>query len=152
MPLDASAVGRQLPPTTMTIEPGRLAFFARATGQTDPVYSDLTAARAAGHPGLPVPPTFLFAIELEQPDPFAWLTSLGVEMTHVLHGEQAFTYHAPAYSGDTLVASPHIADVYSKSGGTLQFLVKRTVVRREEGDRVAELESVIVVRTPGATR
>ena len=37
------------------------AFFAAAIGETDPVYTDLDAARAAGHRDLPVPPTFLFA-------------------------------------------------------------------------------------------
>ena len=37
----------------------RLRFFAEATGQLDPVYTDVTVAMAAGHPALPLPPTFL---------------------------------------------------------------------------------------------
>ncbi|MBB4685751.1 MaoC family dehydratase N-terminal domain-containing protein [Amycolatopsis jiangsuensis] len=151
MPIDDSVKGTRLPSVTMTLEAGRLASFAGATGQPDPVYRDPLAARNAGLPGLPVPPTFLFAIELEQPDPFAWLTGLGVDLRWVLHGEQAFTYHAMAYSGNTLVASPQIADVYRKKGGALQFVVKRTAVTHVDGSPVADLDSVIVVREPEVT-
>lgn len=146
MPIDPAVKGRVLPPTAMTMEAGRLALFAQATGQRDPVYSDLAAARAAGHRGLPVPPTFLFAIELSRPDPFAWLEEIGVDLRRVLHGEQKFTYHAMAYSGQTLVATPAVSDVYAKKGGALQFLVKQTKVTTEDGAPVADLNSVLVVR------
>ena len=44
---------------------GRLRFFAKAIGETDPVYTDDAAARDAGYPDLPAPPTFLFAAELD---------------------------------------------------------------------------------------
>ncbi|HUR76092.1 MAG TPA: MaoC family dehydratase N-terminal domain-containing protein [Sporichthya sp.] len=70
MPISQDAVGMKLPPVSMDIERGRLTQFARATGATDPVYSNLDAARDAGHPDIPAPPTFLFSIELEHPDPF----------------------------------------------------------------------------------
>ncbi|HEY9265413.1 MAG TPA: MaoC family dehydratase N-terminal domain-containing protein, partial [Mycobacterium sp.] len=69
MALDPSAIGTQLPAATMTVDRARLRFFAKAIGETDPVYTDVDAARAAGHPDLPVPPTFLFSIELEASDP-----------------------------------------------------------------------------------
>lgn len=146
MAVDESAKGTALPAVTMTIDAGRLACFAKATGQTDPVYTDPAAARAAGHPGLPVPPTFLFAIELEQPEPFAFLADLGVDLRRVLHGEQSFTYHTMAHAGDTLVATPRIADMYSKKGGALRFVVKQTEVTRSDGSPVADLEAVLIVR------
>lgn len=141
-------IGSQLRPVSMTVEPGRLRLFAKATGQTDPVYSDDQAASAAGHPGLVVPPTFLFAIELEQPDPFAWLVEAGINMQDVLHGEQSFTYHRAAHAGETLLASPSITDVYEKKGGELRFFVKHTTISREpDNELIADLESVIVART-----
>ncbi|MPY78402.1 MAG: hypothetical protein GEV04_07875, partial [Actinophytocola sp.] len=52
-------------PIEADIERGRLRFFAKAIGQKDPIYSDVDAARRAGHPDLPVPPTFFFSMELE---------------------------------------------------------------------------------------
>ena len=54
--IDRKYIGHAMPGFDVLVEKGRLRFFAKATGQTDPVYSDEAAARAAGHPGLPVPP------------------------------------------------------------------------------------------------
>lgn len=145
----AAAVGTSTPPSTVLVERGRLRLFAKATGQDDPVYVDEAAARAAGHPDLPVPPTFLFGLELEMPDPFAWITDLGVDMTQVLHGTQSFAYDAMAYAGDTLTATSTITDVYSKKGGALEFVQRRTAVTRD-GEPVATLDQTIVVRHPEA--
>lgn len=152
MAIDTAAVGTVLEPTTMTIDAGRLRFFAKAIGERNAVFTDEAAARAAGHPALPVPPTFLFSVELEHPDPFGWLADLGVDMRHVLHGEQQFSYHRVAHAGDVVTATPRIADVYSKKGGALQFVVKDTAVTARDGAPVADLRSVIVVRTPGGRR
>ena len=54
--IDRRHIGLELPPQTAEIEKGRLRFFAKATGQTDPVYTDEDAAIAAGYPSLPAPP------------------------------------------------------------------------------------------------
>ncbi len=148
MPVDQTVIGTQLPPTTMTVDAGRLRFFAKAIGETNPVFTDSETAKAAGHQNVPVPPTFLFGIELEGPDPFGWLADIGVDLRRVLHGEQSFTYHRPAVAGDVLTASPRIGNVYSKKGGLLEFIEKTTTVTRANGDPVAELTTVIVVSNP----
>ncbi|WP_405485152.1 MaoC family dehydratase N-terminal domain-containing protein [Nocardia sp. NBC_00511] len=150
MAIDPSIVGTELPATTLTVDAGRLRFFAKAIGETNPVYTDLEAAKAAGYADLPAPPTFLFSIELENPDPFAFATAAGVDLRFVLHGEQTFTYHSTAIAGDVLIATPRITDVYSKKGGALEFMVKETAVTRADGSPVADLKTVIVVRNPGA--
>ena len=49
--IDRRYIGHALPPFQVDVEKGRLRFFAKATGQTDPVYLDDAAARDAGHPG-----------------------------------------------------------------------------------------------------
>jgi acyl dehydratase len=146
VPIPTSAIGAELAPVTIEMERGRLLFFAKAIGETNPIYTDQAAARLAGHPDLPVPPTFLFGLEMEQPDPFAYLTDLGVDLRHVLHGEQSFTYHRVAHAGDVLTARTRIADVYQKKGGALEFLVKQTAVTCDDGAAIADLTSVIVIR------
>ncbi|MBF6212671.1 MaoC family dehydratase N-terminal domain-containing protein [Nocardia puris] len=125
-------IGTGLAPSTLYIDAGRLRLFAKAIGEPNP--TDV------------VPPTFLFAIELEQPDPFAWLAELGVDLRKVLHGEQSFVYHSPARAGDTLTATPRITDTYQKKGGALTFIVKETAVTRADGSAVADLKTVVVVR------
>lgn len=152
MPVDQSVIGKEYPPITVTIDAGRLTFFAKAIGETNPVFTDVAAAKAAGHRDLPVPPTFLFGIELEQPDPFEWLAALGVDMRRVLHGEQSFTYHSTAHAGDVLTSAPSVGNVYSKKGGALEFIEKSSKVTRPDGELVAELTTVIVVRNPEAAK
>ena len=138
-------------PLVVPVERGRLAFFARATGQSDPIYSRPEAARAAGHPDLPVPPTFFFSLELEAPDPLGYLDALGVDLRRVLHGEQAFTYHRPVHAGDTVTLTPRIVDCYAKKGGALEFVVKQTDITCD-GRPVAQAITTIVVQHPEATR
>ena len=144
--IDKAFIGRELPPSTLTLERGRLRFFAQAIGETDPVYTDLDAARAAGYADLPAPPTFLFAAELDSGQSMALLELLQIPLPKLLHGEQGFTYHRPACAGDTITVRPRIADIYDKKGGALEFVVKTAEARNQRDELVAELRTVIVCR------
>ena len=146
MGLDASLVGSTRPGGTLLVTRSRLRLFAKATGQTDPVFVDLDAAKQAGHRDLPVPPTFYFGVDLEVPDSFGHLAELGVDLRAVLHGEQAFTYHQMAYAGDELSSSSVVTDVFDKKGGELQFMVTETPVVTSEGARVVTMRNTLVVR------
>jgi len=139
--------GPTLEPYSVPVEAGRLRFFAKATGQTDPVYFDAAAARAAGHHDLPVPPTFLFCLEMDGPHPAAIRELLGLDYRRLLHGEQQFTYHAMAHAGDVLSFAQRIDDIYDKKGGALEFVVRLTRVSNQHGALVAELRAVTVMRT-----
>ncbi|MFD7011727.1 MaoC family dehydratase N-terminal domain-containing protein [Rhodococcus jostii] len=152
MPLDTSAIGKTRPGGTLLITRSRLQLFAKATGQTDPIFIDVEAARAAGHPDLPVPPTFYAGVEWEIPDPLAYMVDLGIDLRFILHGGQEFIYHAQAHAGDELSSSTVISDVYKKKGGALNFMISETSITNQNGDKIVTLISTIVVRQPaGAT-
>ena len=144
--IDTKHIGHRFPAFSAEIERGRLKFFAKAIGQSDPVYTDEAAATAAGHPGLPVPPTFLFCLEMEAPNPGAARDLLNLPVPKVLHGEQRFSYHAMCYAGDTLTFEPQITDIYSKKGGLLEFVVRETRVTNQHGTHVADLNAITVVK------
>ncbi len=144
--IDRRYIGHALEPYSVPVEAGRLRFFAKATGQADPVYSDPAAARAAGHRDLPVPPTFLFCLEMDGPNPAAIRELLGLDYRRLLHGEQQFSYHAMAHAGDVLTFEQRIDDIYDKKGGALEFVVRLTRVSNQRGALVAELRAVTVMR------
>ena len=144
--LDRQYIGHTMPKFSAMVEKGRLRFFAKAIGETDPVYTDEAAAQAAGHPGLPVPPTFLFCLEMESPDPAAIRNLLGLDYRRLLHGEQGFTYHRMAYAGDVLSFEQRIEDIYDKKGGALDFVLRKTRVTNQRGEHVADLRTVTVQR------
>lgn len=144
--IDRRHIGHVMPPYEVFVERGRLRFFAKATGQTDPVYLEDAAAHAAGHPALPVPPSFLFCLESDSPNPAALRELLEIDFRRILHGEQGFTFHRLAYAGDTLTFAQRIEDIYDKKNGALEFVVRKTRVTNQRGDPVADLRCVTVVR------
>ena len=112
--IDKKWIGHQMPAATLPIERSRLQFFAKAIGETDPVYTDLAAARDAGYPDLPAPPTFLFAAELDAGVNDQLLADLAIPLSKLLHGEQSFSYHRMACVGDTVTVQSTITDIYDK--------------------------------------
>lgn len=144
--IDRRWVGHELPPCELPIEYTRLRFFAKAIGETQAVYTDLEAARAAGYPHLPAPPTFLFAAELDSGALEALFAQLGVPLSKVLHGEQSFTYHRAVCVGDTVTVRSRIEDIYDKKNGALEFIVKASRITNQHGELVAEMRSVLVCR------
>lgn len=146
---DPAYAGTRIAPFTADVERGRLRQFAAAVGCDDDVFSDVAAARAAGHPDLPVPPTFLFGLELEHSQDV--LTGMGVDVSRVLHIEQSFVYHDTAHAGDRLTFAPVTVSVRAHRGGSLELITKNTSVTREDGSPVADLHQVLAVRnTPAA--
>lgn len=143
--IDKQHIGKTLPAFKATAEAGQLRFFAKATGEARPVYLDEAAARDAGHPGIPLPPTFLFSLDLLNPSK-AWRDEMGIRSDRILHGEQSFDYHRMAYAGDMLQFETRIADIYDKRGGALSFVIRETRVTNQRGEHVADLRSALVHR------
>ncbi len=149
MALDhGAALAVTIPDLDVLLERGRLRSFALAVGDTDPVHRDRDAAHAAGHPDVVAMPTFLFSLELEQPDPFGYLAELGVDLRGVLHGEQSFTFHAPIHAGDTVTVRSRITEAYAKNA-QMDFVVKHTDFVRD-GETVGEADSLVVIRAVAA--
>jgi acyl dehydratase len=139
-------IGHELPVSVLQIERSRLKFFAKATGDTRAIYTDESAAREAGFPDLPAPPTFLFTAELDSGASDQLLADLNIPISKLLHGEQSFTYHLIACAGDTLTVRSTISDIYERKNGTLEFVVKTSRAHNQRNELVAELRSVLICR------
>jgi acyl dehydratase len=144
--IDKKWLGHELPASVLPIERSRLQFFAKATGETNPVYTDKAAANDAGYPDLPAPPTFLFAAELDSGASYQLLENLQIPIAKLLHGEQSFTYHRPACVGDTVTVRSTLTDIYDKKNGALEFVVKTSRATNQQDELVAELRTVLVCR------
>lgn len=144
--IDKKFIGYQLKPSSLYMDRTRLQFFAKAIGEQDPVYTDLDAARAAGYPDLPAPPTFMFAAELDSGANNQLLMDLDIPLTKLLHGEQWFRYFKPVCAGDTVNVQSTITDIYDKKGGKLEFVVKDSRATNQKDELVAQMRTVLVVR------
>ena len=144
--VDVAQIGYRHPAHSVDVEQGKLRFFARAIGETNPIYIDEAAARAAGLPGPAAPPTYAFSLELDQARPFAILEELGVRIDRVLHGSQRFIYHTPICAGDRIMLQSIVEDIYEKKGGALSFIVIRTEATNQRGELAVEMSKTVVVR------
>lgn len=144
--VDASAIGRVYAPYTAEVRAEELRRFAAAIGETRPEYVDDAAARAAGHPGLPMPPTYAVCMELDRPDPLAWLHELGIDVARVIHGAQSFRYFAPAHAGDRLTFAARIVDVAVRRRGALTVLIRETDVTNQRDEPVMRFRATLIVR------
>ncbi len=119
--VDQSAVGVTFTPVQARVEPGRLRYFFETLGETNPVYRDPAAAMAAGYAATPVPPTYLFCLEMmDSEKPFEFLERLDIDLGRVLHGEQRFAYHAAVVVGDTLTFRSRVASVWARNTRAFQ--------------------------------
>lgn len=144
--IDKTLIGTKMPSHSTVVDANRLRSFARATGQTDPIYLEDPAAQAAGHRGLPMPPTMAFCFDMDVPEPFEILDLLGVELGRLLHGEQRFEYLGDVCAGDTLTYRTTISDIYDKKDGALEFIVTDTDVDNQDGECVVKMHRVYIIR------
>jgi acyl dehydratase len=124
--------------------------FARALDVTDPVFLDVTHARAHGYAGRPVPPA-MYAFfqtvsndDLEERLGFHWGRTLGAGME--------FTAGVIAGEEDEVVGQSSVEAAWEaagRSGATRQFLRLRTDFRRADGELVCRWRALFIERKDG---
>ena len=119
--------------------------FAKATNEKNPIYFDEEAAKQAGYPALPAPPTYGFCANLMKSDPVAYLLDLGIDPERLLHAEQAFQYGTMFFAGDTLTISEKVTGNYEKKDGALEFIDWEVKAENQHGDMafIAHMKGVI---------
>jgi acyl dehydratase len=147
VPLDESFVGRVYPPA-FVYEVGRekIREFAEAIGDPDPVFRDPAAARAAGHPDVIAPPTFLMVLSLPAQERLVGDPALGLDYSRVVHGKQSFRLIRPVRAGDRLTIELRVEGIRAR-GGTATLDVRGEVCT-EAGEPVGTVGTTLAVREP----
>jgi len=146
--VNRAVIGKEYPPFAVTVERGRLKDFARALGDLNAFYLDDAVGRASEWGDVIAPPTFAIAFRDEATDTGALLRDLGVDISRLLHGEQAFEIHRQLVPGETYLCRTKVVDIYEKTGksGPMAFVVRETAVTDRRNEVVVTLRSVTVVR------
>jgi acyl dehydratase len=122
----------------------KIAEFADAIGDANPVYRDAAAARAAGHPDVIAPPTFAIVISMAASGVAMADPGLGLNYAMVVHGEQRFSYLRPLTAGDVVTAQPAITEI--RDAGRNVMLTTSTEIRTVTGELVCTAMSTLVER------
>jgi acyl dehydratase len=144
MALNRALVGRAYPAIGYEVGREKLREFAIAVGESDPIYHDEAAARAAGHPDIPAVPTFAVVLSLRAGQVVYGDPELGLDYSRVVHGEQEFVYRRPIRAGDRLLATGRVAAVEAK--GRHELLVLETDVTTGAGEPVCTVRSTLLSR------
>ncbi|MBC6459513.1 MaoC family dehydratase N-terminal domain-containing protein [Actinomadura sp. HBU206391] len=143
MALNRDFIGRTFPPSEpYEVSRVKIREFADAIGDPNPIYRDIDAAKAEGHPDVLAPPTFPIVISLGSPalaDP-----ELGLNYAMVVHGQQSFSYTRPVHAGDVLVCEATITDI--RAAGRNERMDVKTEIKTVEGELVCTAYNVIVER------
>ncbi|MDT7724067.1 MAG: hypothetical protein QOI21_643 [Actinomycetota bacterium] len=145
MALDQSFIGRSYPPTsTYEVSREKIREFADAIGDINPVYRDPEAARAAGHPDVIAPPTFITVVNIPAVNTVVADPALGLDYSRMVHGLQSFSYVRPVRAGDVLALTVTIDDIMDRAGN--DFLTVRAEVNAADGELVCTTSAQLVVR------
>lgn len=145
MPLDQSFIGREYPPTRpYEVSREKIREFAESIKDSSPLHRDAEAARAAGHPDVIAPPTFVVLVSMGAQDLIVEDPELGLDYSRVVHGQQEFTHHRPVRAGDRLVATVHVDDITARAGN--DFLTVRAEITSPEGEAICTSRSTLVAR------
>lgn len=121
----------------LPVDPDRVADFATAVGEDNPVFFDADAAMGLGFPGPLAPPTFTVTQIFQVPrDEREKRLGANLDYARVLHGEQEFIYERLPIAGETLQGTMRIAKDFTKEGkrgGSMRFVTYESKFTDAEG-------------------
>ena len=145
MAINPDYVGKSFPPEEpYEVSRVKLAEFADAIGDANPVYRDRAAAQRAGFPDVVAPPTFPIVIGMASSARVIADPGLNLNYAMVVHGEQRFEYSRPLVAGDVVTAQLTISDI--KSIGRNCVLSTVTRITTLDGEHVCTAYSTLVER------
>ena len=142
--LTKDIIGHKLPLYTFRIERGKIKEFCRSIGETNPIYLETAAAKAAGYSDTPIPPTFLFVIDFWA-YPCLWedLAALGVDTERLLHLKQSFQYFHTIYPETNIQGYMEITDIKLSR---MDMVYIKSRFKNSDGVLCASAEMVLIIR------
>jgi acyl dehydratase len=132
--------------TTATYAVGRekVREYAAAVGETDPLYHDPEAARAAGLADVLAPPMFAAVYCGPAIGPAIVDPAVGIDFARLVHGAQEFTWHELVVAGDEITTEVDLEETSERGG--LKFYVFKTRSTNQRGELVSEGRWTNIVR------
>jgi acyl dehydratase len=134
MPVNTDAIGKTLPPKIYAVGREKIREYAQAVGETDPLYLDVEAARAAGHADVVAPPMFCVVYSLQAVWPALFDEEIGIDFAHMVHGGQEFRWGELVVAGDEITTVAKLNDVSERRGNG--FYVFETTSTSQRGEPV----------------
>jgi len=134
MAVSTSAIGKTYEPVTYAVGREKVREYAAAVGETNPLYFDLAAARAAGYADLVAPPMFAVVYGARAVGPAILDPEVGIDFARMLHAGQEFLWGPLVVAGDDITTSASVKDISERGG--MSFYSFETVSQNQRGETV----------------
>ena len=144
MPVNQAAIGKQFPAFQYEVGKEKIAEYARAVGEDNPVYFDRDKAKEAGFRDVPAPPMFAVVYSSGSVAPAIFDPDVGINFAMMVHGGQEFAWSEPVVAGDVITTETSVKDISEKGG--MGFYVFESVSRNQDGQEVVRGTWTNIVR------
>jgi acyl dehydratase len=144
VPVNDAATGKTYPPFAYEVGKEKIAEYARAVGEDNPVYFDRERAREAGFRDVAAPPMFAVVYSSGSVGPGIFDPEVGIDFAMMVHGGQEFVWGEPVCAGDVISTETTVKDISEKGG--MGFYVFESVSRNQDGDEVVRGTWTNIVR------
>ena len=132
MAVDASLAGRTFPPTP-------------AYEVTEQAVTDFAAATGTPYrPGDPAPATFPIVVAFDAMQALMADPEVGIELHHVVHGQQKFVHERPVVAGDRLSATLTVSGLRQIAG--TDIITTSSAITDDSGALVCTADATLVHR------
>jgi acyl dehydratase len=132
MAVKTDAIGKTYPAVTYAVGREKVREYAWAVGETNPLYVDLDAARAAGHVDLVAPPMFAVVYAGRAISPALFDPEVGINFANMLHAGQEFEWGPLVLAGDEISTVTSVRDISERGGMGFYELVTESRNQRDE--------------------
>ena len=144
MPVNTDAVGKTFPATVYAVGREKIREYAHAVGETNPLYLDVEAARAAGHADVLAPPMFAVVYSAPAVAPGMFDPEVGMNFAMMVHGGQEFEWGPLVVAGDEITTTAGVKSITERDG--MGFYVFESVSSNQAGEQVARGTWTNIVR------
>lgn len=144
MAVSAGAIGKTYEPSTYAVGREKIREYAAAVGETNPLYFDVEAARAAGYADVVAPPMFAVVYGARSVAPAILDPEVGINFAMMVHAGQEFVWGAPVVAGDEVTTVASVNDVSQR--GEMTFFVFETVSHNQRREAVCRGTWTQIVR------
>jgi len=134
VPVNPDAIGKTYPAATYAVGREKVREYAHAVGETNPLYLNVEAARAAGYADVVAPPMFAVVYAGRAITPALFDPEVGIDFARMLHGGQEFRWGPVVVAGDEIDTTTTIKDISARGG--MNFFVFETNSRNQRDETV----------------
>jgi acyl dehydratase len=142
--VNQAAIGKRFPPVEYEVGKEKIAEYARAVGEDNPVYFNRDDAKEAGFRDVPAPPMFAVVYSAAAVAPAIFDPDVGINVAMMVHGGQEFVWGEPVCAGDVITTEASVKDISEKRG--MEFYVFESVSHNQDGDEVVRGTWTNIVR------